>query len=180
LRGRFYLARLQLSLGVRRILGHLVTFRTAGACMVTLLVACSRASDGDSPTQLRGFVDAGWPGPSGTPASGVALGVASNHSACAPITDSARTDSRGLFSLTIPPASRESWHLCMRLVGTNWARGASPVFRYDGLGIDSLRVYCRGHGPSGSPECRFVAWNAPMRWPGGEGYDSVPKPPNER
>lgn len=157
-----------------------MNYRIAVASMVATLVACNSAADGRSPTQLQGFVDAGWPGPTGAAATGVALGVASGQLACAKIVDSTRTDSGGEFHLLIPSTSRSSWHLCMRLVGMDWAGGASPVFRYEGPGIDSLRVYCRGHGPSGSPECRFVASNAPMRWPGGEGYDSIPKPLNER
>jgi hypothetical protein len=133
------------------------------------------------PTTIIGFLDSGWPFPAGHGASRVPVGVALPAGrTCGIVLDSTLTDTGGVFRLSIPDAHRTAWRLCARLAAGGWARGAVPIYHYSGIGLDSLRLYCRGHGPAGSPECRYVAWGRPMRWPGGESYDSVPKPPNER
>ena len=153
------------------------------SCALVMTLACAPILGTQHvarPTVVVGFFDAGWPGPSGEGAAHVPMAVSgASERGCQSVVDSTATDSSGRFRLMIPPRQRHGWRLCTRLFDGGWDRGGYPLYQYQGRALDSIRVYCRGHGPSGSPECRYVAWGRPMQWPGGEGYDSVPKPPND-
>jgi hypothetical protein len=126
-----------------------------------------------------GFLDAGHPYPSGEADPGVRIAAGPlNGQRCDPAINQTVTDSTGWFRLPLPaqgPTER-GWMICMAF--TPSSPPVYPMFVYEGRGMDSLRIYCRGHGPGGRPECRYVAWEDRFHWPGGEHYNSVPVPPN--
>ena len=141
-----------------------------------------------APGVVRGLFDGGWPGPSGRGEPGLVLWLAPQAkgqppaASCQAPVDSMATGADGHFRLQVPSEARQSWLLCFggRFGARAGAQGGAGmrVYHYDGAGTDSLQLYCRGHGPSGSPECRWVPWGQSLTWPGGEGYDSLPVPPN--
>ena len=158
--------------GMRRVTLPLVVL-VAGAA-----VAAGPPAGRPGATIVRGFFDGGWPGPSGVGQPGVTLwasplGPAGPTVHCEPPVDSAVTDSSGWFRLELPAAVGRHWMLCVGgQPGSRYPGEAGPGIRlhvYRGPAVDSLRLYCRGHGPTGSPECRPVPWDRPFRWPGTDG-----------
>ena len=158
----------------------------AVACAVLLITRASAQDTGG--LVIRGFVDLGYPVPSGEPGAGIAVWLAPVPAdgvwhACRNPVDKAMTDAAGRFRLVAPAALRRAWRLCSTLTVSASADGAPdrallfPLYEYRGRGRDSVQVYCRGHGPAGSPECRWVPWERALSWPGGEGYDGVARPP---
>ena len=150
--------------------------RLAVTFLLALLMAgCVGALPGAAKTSARtpalagltvaGVFDASWPYPGSVRQAGIRIhatrpgGVAG----CGLAVDSARTDSAGRFQLVVPDDTTD-WRLCT----PSRSDGAAdyPMFRLGGATADSVRVYCRGHGPSGAPQCLEVPPGAPMRWPG--------------
>lgn len=156
------------------------------ACSVLLVTRA--AGQGTSGTVIRGILDLGYPLPNGDPGAGVAIWLAPVPAdgvwrACRNPVAKATTDAAGRFRLVAPTAVRRAWRLCSTLVVSASADSAAdrgllyPLYQYRGYGRDSVQVYCRGHGPAGSPECRWVPWGHALTWPGGEGYDGIARPP---
>jgi hypothetical protein len=177
-------------------LGGLPSFGLMRYKTVTLGFWCAvlcptlAAAQGTGATVIRGFLDAGYPGPTGEPAIGVAFWLApvpadGAWGSCVSPVDSAQTDTLGRFRLVVPAAVRRAWRLCSNLIvsttpGSRPPRDLLfPLYQYRGRGADSVQVYCRGHGPAGSPECRWVRWGRALKWPGGEGYDNIARPPTK-
>ena len=148
-----------------------------GACACAGSVLPETASSPGQATVVVGFLDAGYPYPSGEGDPGVPIAAGpDNGRRCDPVVAQGFSDSTGQFRLRLPAQVAGGWVLCMPIIPSS--PPGYPMFLYEGRGLDSLRVYCRGHGPGGRPECRYVPWTDPFRWPGGEAYDSVPVPPN--
>ena len=126
--------------------------------------ASARASAPASRT-IVGVFDATWPYPGNVRQAGVRIHAAQpgGVAGCGLAVDSARTDTAGRFQLVVPDDSTD-WRLCT----PSRSAGAAdyPMIRLGGTAGDTVRVYCRGHGPSGSPQCLEVPLGAPMHWPG--------------
>src|SRR5262245_45154192 len=106
--------------------------------------ACDRPASGPV---VVGFFDAGWPTASGKAASGIHMFVAADSGGrCAVPADSTITDSTGVFRLQAVGV-RSHWRVC---VGEPFLSGALhiPVYRDSTAAGDSVRLYCRVHGPS--------------------------------
>ncbi|HJU69549.1 MAG TPA: hypothetical protein VJ650_15015 [Gemmatimonadaceae bacterium] len=135
------------------------------------------ASQPTRSTLIIGFLDGGWPGPSGegSPSERFVISAAAAP-LCQPSVDSARTDSGGRFRIVVPATVKPPWKLCIAI--TPRSDPIYPVFIYRGRGVDSLHLYCRGHGPASGPICQYVPWGSAFRWRGGETFDSLLEPPN--
>ena len=182
----------QVSLGVRRHESTIAHMRRPLLLIVVALctsapICLARAQAPASFVVVRGMLDDGWPGPSGRGAPGIAFWLqplAASEAvpvSCGAPLDSTVTDAEGRFRLRVPATARTGWLLCFagRFGARSLGAGAGMrLYRYQGVGTDSVQLYCRGHGPTGSPECRWVPWPEPLTWPGGESIDSVRVPPN--
>ena len=135
------------------------------------IAACASASRAPESRALTivGVFDSSWPYPGEVRQAGIPVHVTGpgGVTGCGAALDTARTDSAGRFQLVVPAsalATRADWRLCTSM--TLSGAVVYPMFRYTGGASDRLRVYCRGHGPQGSPQCLEIPEGAPMRWPG--------------
>jgi hypothetical protein len=143
--------------------------RFAGAGLLLLLAAASNTAFGQSRSggvTVIGVFDSSWPYPGDVRAPDIPIRLMgpTTQRVCGSVLDSARTDSAGRFKLRAPASASAQWRLCLGEGRTGSVN--IPMFRFQGGTAASLRVYCRGHGPSGAPECLEVPAGAAMRWPG--------------
>ena len=143
--------------------------RLAGVGLLTLLAAAWGTALSQSHSvglSVTGIFDSSWPYPGDVREAGIPIRLMrpTARRVCGSVLDSARTDAAGRFRLRAPASASPERYLCVgegRTGSVNF-----PMFRFRGDATDSLHVYCRGHGPSGSPMCLEVPAGAPMRWPG--------------
>jgi hypothetical protein len=125
-----------------------------------VLVACGTEPDS---VVVTGFIDNGWPGPEGLPSVSQSVALAAPaEKACSKSIAESKTDARGWFRFVVP-ASPQGFDTCLRLMSDF----DFPAGQFHApAGGDSIRLYCRNHGPTGSPLCLPVPWNKQFRWPG--------------
>src|SRR5256885_13198923 len=138
-------------------------------CCLVLACEAAPATPPSEQVAVTGFLDGGWPVPSGKGQPNVVVFLSLANEAgqidarCLVPADSTVTDETGHFSLRSARARPARWSICFgRPFGD---RVRYPVYAHPGTDSDAFRLYCRGHGPSGSPECRSVPRGAPMAWP---------------
>jgi hypothetical protein len=151
------------------ICGRYVDSRTLklASALVLALVACSGPADREAfPSHLvvRGFLDDGWPEPSGGGRSGILFAISeSRDSLCRNPVDTATTTIAGEFRLEVPRDRFAHRILCVQALPP--LAVGYRVLPLPHAGRDSLRFYCRLHGASGWPECRILPWGADRVWP---------------
>jgi hypothetical protein len=136
--------------------------------LVLVALSCAIAPRSRQPPGLAviGVFDSSWPHAGTVRQAGIPIHVArpGGVAGCGGTLDSSRTDTAGSFRLTVPAGAPADWRICTAA----WSGGpvVYPMFQFGGAITDSIRVYCRAHGPTGSPQCLEVPVGEPLHWPG--------------